>query len=312
MITVIILSYKSPDLKGALDSVFVQDYPEIQLIVVDDGTPDFDKSAIENYIAKLRRSNITDAQLLVNSENLGTVKSLNRGITQSLGEYVFLLAGDDQFASPVTLSSWVDAFKQTGALVMTSYRDVYDSQLKHWLMKAPSPKEVTLIENCSPKQLFETIGSVNFILGCCTAFNRQIFERYGLFDERYRLIEDHPMVLKLLREGVCIHFFHQVSVKYRSSGTSSPAQYNQLYANDVEAIFENEILPYTSNLVRATRQMGRWKTKRMRAAALQQRIRQSPNTKITIVVARLRYHMLYPIETLVSLITKCRAKFTRR
>jgi glycosyltransferase involved in cell wall biosynthesis len=53
LVTVNMLTYKKLDyLEAALNSVFVQDYQNIEIIISDDGSPNFYKEYIENIINK--------------------------------------------------------------------------------------------------------------------------------------------------------------------------------------------------------------------------------------------------------------------
>ena len=245
LITVIIPSYNSPDIYATLDSVLEQDYPKIQLILVDDGSLSFSKEDVEYHIKSNAKSNIEEVQVLVNPDNRGTVYTMNVGFSHSCGEYLFNLASDDCFYDPYVLSDWVDEFLKTGAHVITAYRAVYDDQLINFKKIEPNECDVQKIKTFQPKQLFEDLAGANYIFGCCTARSAECIEKYGLFDERYRLIEDHSMNLKLLRMGEKIHFYDRIVVKYREGGTSSPLQYNPIYEKDVNLILTEEVLPFT-------------------------------------------------------------------
>ena len=85
------------------------------------------------------------------------------------------------------------------------------------------------IKESEPEGLFRQMYGSNMIVGCCTAQSRELIDKYGMFDERYRIIEDYPRYLRLSREGVRIHFFDRVVVKYRMGGVSSQARFNEVY-----------------------------------------------------------------------------------
>ena len=50
VITVLTLSYNSPSLEAAVDSVLAQDYDNIQLIIIDDHSERFDEISLRGYI----------------------------------------------------------------------------------------------------------------------------------------------------------------------------------------------------------------------------------------------------------------------
>lgn len=259
LVSVIIPCYNSPDLQAAVRSVLSQDYPRIQLILVDDASDHFSKPDIEHMIRSFSKSNLEQFAILSNPENKGTVHTINRGISAAAGEIIVTLAGDDCFYDDRVLSDWVAAFGKSGAQVMTAYRAVYDQTLKKELYIAPTEAEVQMIRNLSPEELFERLAEYNFIFGCCTARTAESIRRYGAFDERYCLIEDHPMNLRLLRQGEPICFFERIVVKHRGGGASSPLQYNQVYEQDVDKILQHEVLPFTRYPRRMRRKYRLWK-----------------------------------------------------
>ena len=59
LISIIIVSYNNYKyIYNAIDSVLSQDYPNIELIISNDASPDFDKIAIEKYLKKNSKKNI--------------------------------------------------------------------------------------------------------------------------------------------------------------------------------------------------------------------------------------------------------------
>ena len=301
LISVIIPSYNSPDLWGTLESLAVQDYPHIQPVLVDDGSESFDTAAAEAFFRDHNRGNLEQIIVLQNPENRGTVHTMNRALSHCRGTYIFNLAGDDCFADPQVLSDWVEAFRQTGARVMTAYRSVWDQKLEHCIGTEPTAAQVRSLREKSPKQLFEELAEANFIFGSVTARTAQSFRQYGAYDEAYRLIEDHPAILKLLRQGEPIVFFDRVAVKCRTGGTSSAENYNEVYAQDVDRILTHEVLPYTVHPAAMKRAYARWKREQRilkKRAALYRRFGSGTPAKLMI---GLWYYSHHPIRVICKL-----------
>lgn len=98
LISISILTYRNYRyLYEALESVFSQDYSNIELIVSDDGSDNFPEDEIRTYIQKNKKNNIKN--VIVNHEkvNQGTVKHINKVIDLANGDYFAALAGDDVF-----------------------------------------------------------------------------------------------------------------------------------------------------------------------------------------------------------------------
>ena len=301
LISVIIPTYNSPDLWGTLESLTVQDYPHIQPVLVDDGSRVFDRSETEQFFHQHNHGNLEQITVLQNPENRGTVYTMNRALCQCRGEYIFNLAGDDRFADAQVLSDWVAAFRATGAQVMTGYRSIWDEQLEHCLGTEPTAAQVRDLREKSPRELFEDLAKANYVFGSATARTAESFRKYGAYDETYRLIEDHPAILKLLRLEEPIVFFDHTVVKCRIGGASSAVNYNETYARDVDRILTREVLPHTQNPSEMKRAYAQWKREQRilkKRAALFQRFGTGVAAKAAI---GLWYYSHHPIRVLCKL-----------
>ena len=301
LISVIIPSYYSPDLFATLKSVVTQDYPRIQPVVVDDGTEGFDPMEVGNWFSAQNRGNLEQIQVLQNPENRGTVFTMNRALKQCRGEYIFNLACDDEFCDEKVLSDWVAEFQKTGAQVMTAYRAVYDEKLEVCRGVEPQPQQVRDLEQKSPQALFEDLARANYVFGSCTARTAESFRKYGAYDEGYRLIEDHPAILSLLRQGERIGFFHRTVVKCRTGGTSSAENYNEAYAADVDRILTREVLPYTAHPRAMKRAYFQWKREQRILKKRAGLLKKHGKSRVNRAIIAVWYYMHHPIRILCKL-----------
>ena len=245
LITVITLSYQSPDLFRAIGSVMEQTYPRIEYFVIDDCSGNFSVEKTESFVSLKKRKNIERVQIIRNERNRGTVFSANLALRLARGEFVFFLAGDDEFHDSRVIEDWTEEFLSTGAKVITAYREVYDDKLEKKIVRLPDRMQVKAIRHAPPQKLFEKLAAENFIFGCCTAYQLSFIQSLGCFDPSYRLIEDWPFILKVLRQGEKICFFDRSVVKHRGGGTSSADRINDFYQNENRKIMEQESLPYS-------------------------------------------------------------------
>lgn len=99
LITIGIACYKSPDTVGrAVKSALEQDWPNIELLIVDDGSGD--------ETASVSREAIKDhdnARLLIHEQNKGFAGALNTIIREAKGEFLAIF-DDDDFSLPNRLS----------------------------------------------------------------------------------------------------------------------------------------------------------------------------------------------------------------
>lgn len=97
LISVIIPTYGgNQSLKRAIDSVLLQDYPRVEVVVVDDNPPEFEaRSLTEGIMADYR----CDSRVVYcrHECNKGGAAARNTGVRASKGEYIGLLDDDDRF-----------------------------------------------------------------------------------------------------------------------------------------------------------------------------------------------------------------------
>lgn len=259
LISVITLSYNSEYLMESIRSVLRQTYENIQYVIVDDGSKEFDEQEIIHYLDSHKGNNLREYSVLVNRQNQGTVKAFNRALRQSKGDYVFNLSADDLFYDPHVLEEWVSEFERRDSLCMMGQMAVYSQDLKTFKGMLPHPQEAQLLETGDTESIFEAMTRGNFIIGCSTARSRKVLEQYGYFDESYFLLEDYPYALRLLREKVCIDYWARPVVRYRQGGVSAPQNFNRIYERDSDLNFKKEILPYVRYPLKAVARYYYWK-----------------------------------------------------
>lgn len=89
LVTVLINNYNyGRFLRQAIDSALNQTYPNLEVVVVDDGSTDESRSIISSYGNRIKS---------VLKENEGQASSFNAGIATSQGEIICLLDADDFF-----------------------------------------------------------------------------------------------------------------------------------------------------------------------------------------------------------------------
>lgn len=247
LVSVIILTYNNFNyLEQSINSVLSQNYPNIEIIISDDCSKDFNKSSFENYLKDNIRKNIVDYKVIQNNKNLGIVKNFNNSLKISRGKYIVPLDCDDCFYDENVISLLVKEFLNTGANIITGYMDEYDQSLKKFLQRSPDKNKLKLFNNMD--ELFKELCRRNFIAGACTSFSRELFEKYGYLDESYTFLNDYPQFLKLVRLGERIYFIDATIIKYRLGGISTGKAINPAFEEDANLVLKKEILPYPEKI----------------------------------------------------------------
>jgi glycosyltransferase involved in cell wall biosynthesis len=96
--SVIIPAYNAAGFVGeAIDSVLAQDYPQVEIVVVNDGSKDNTLDVLRGYGDRIR---------IVDQANAGPPKARNAGLRAVRGEYIAFLDADDVW-SPCKLSAQI-------------------------------------------------------------------------------------------------------------------------------------------------------------------------------------------------------------
>lgn len=229
-ISCIIPTYKKFEyLKEALDSVFLQDYPKIELIVADDGSDNIDLNDINNYIKNNKKANIIDYKVITQKKNVGTVKNMNAAIKKCSGNIIIPLAADDKFYNEHVISLIVERFISTNACIIVCSRLKCSEDLQKKIRLIPHPKYIKYIEkkmNTALKQFHHVAlgNSMEFASGAAMYYTKDFFEKVNGYDERYILWEDGPFIAKSTRLGYKIETaYDMISIYYRDGGISSKA-----------------------------------------------------------------------------------------
>lgn len=259
MVTVITLSYQSKYLYETIDSVLNQTYEQIQYIISDDGSESFQTEEIKEYISHNHKGNICDLVVLHHKENMGTVKNLNQALTFVKGDLILYLSADDLFYDEEVIQDWVDFFSGGKFQIATALRAIYDRKTGEAQAVLPSRKQIQLLLHGKKEDIFDELVKANFIFHCNIVYTKQFMEEHLPYDERYRLIEDHPMNLRWVRMGMVFGFLDRISILYSCDGASSPLNLNQTYLKDVKKIYKNEVFPFTNHPAKNRFYYFRWK-----------------------------------------------------
>lgn len=232
LVTVAVLVYNNVQyIKDCVGSILEQNYPNIQLIISDDSSDDFNKDFVEEFIRKNNRGNVESVFIHTMEKNVGTCRNFNFALSHSKGKYVKFIAADDLFYDTDSLSRLVTAAENDTANVVIARAPNYDMYLERQEWIYPSDKHWAQMKRAAnnPKAFFGLMSQYCLISAPSVLFNCDFLNEMGGADERYRLIEDWPLWMRMLRTGKRFTFLDEPVVIYRSGGVSN-GEKNAAYA----------------------------------------------------------------------------------
>lgn len=244
LVSILIPAYQSGSmLICAVESVLRQDYPRIQLIVSDDGTPGFRQEKLLDAVRTCTEK--ISFRVLHVPENTGTVQNLNRALACADGEWVMLLAADDAMAGLDTVSALLYQVLASGREWLLARTAMCDGELNPSGKTVPTEPELKFLKQADAVELYRKLCYGCFLPSSGVLYRRELLEKMGGFDQRYKLIEDWPLFLKLTRQGLLPEIGQRIDILHREGGVSGKsAGQNRAYQQDLLAVIEQEILTH--------------------------------------------------------------------
>lgn len=254
LLTIIIITYRNGRyLFETIKSILEQEYHKIELIVAEDGAPDFSRTVVEEYIEHNKRQNLVSFTILSDGINRGTVKNINRALRIAQGNYIKLIAGDD------TLSGNDVCIEQIRVLESNDNKELVVGKVQQCDAELnpiddrrteKSNNALPMILKMSYPDSKKYIEQHNLfpITTQAICFKREFFDAGGAFDEDYVLIEDIPMVFRILKNLDKVVYIDKICVNHRGDvGVSSKLVFFDIakkkYYFDMLKIYEKEFEP---------------------------------------------------------------------
>jgi CRISPR system Cascade subunit CasB len=222
-------------LHECLESVLEQSYPDLELIAVDDCSPDAGGAIIDEFAARDAR-----VHALHLPENVGLGRARNAALKCASGDYLIFLDSDDTL-TPDALRAIADRIKETSEPDVL----VYDYARTYWSGEAARNQfaEHLTEKGPAPFRLDDRPGLLRVLMVVWNkAYRREFVEREGFtFPSGY--YEDTPWTYPALMSAETIATLDRVCVHYRQRrrgsilGTSSRKhfdifeQYDRVFAH---------------------------------------------------------------------------------
>ena len=224
LVSMVVPTYNQADYLGpCLDSIWFQDYPNLEIVVVNDCSTDHTRAVLEEFERSVAEdtvsfaSNFNEAtgeiertrhprypregrvlRILHNEQNMGSTRTYNRGFQAATGDYCTYIASDD-ICHPQMVSTLVAPLDADEADFVYSDMFVFDDAGR------------ILREFKLPDYSFEGSFGDWYLCGVSKIYRRALHDRLGWYNNDY-LGNDHELFLRFAMNGV--RFRHVAKTLY--------------------------------------------------------------------------------------------------
>jgi glycosyltransferase involved in cell wall biosynthesis len=237
-VSVIVPSFRHETFIGeALASIYKQSYADIELILVDDRSPDSTFELARQMLSTNEyRRRFTTIQCQRNERNLGAHNTINIGLSLATGDWLSIINSDDAY-HPERISRLLRHTEQTKSdLVFSGLSFLYGGQAPPWSDRLTMKRIMEAQENAwRYPSIRDALFAFNF---CATTgnmmFSRRVFESLGGFwDLKY--CHDWDYILRAA-EDFQIGFLPEKLYQYRLHGGNSFKQLDNVARKESEFV----------------------------------------------------------------------------
>lgn len=210
-----------------IESVLAQDYPNIEYIVINDGSVDNTANIIKQYEPKI---------IYLEQSNQGQSKSLNRGWCLSKGKYLTYLSADDKIL-PTAISKLVQLLENNKNAVVSFSDCNIINRNGHITHKSAG----------RPFNYAQLLVNQEVYIGPSPLFTRSLYNIIGGWQEHLRLAPDREFWLRAAAYGeflmhpecLTLYRIHDKSTSIKLSDLKAAEEYVSVIHN----LEKNNIIP---------------------------------------------------------------------
>ena len=239
LVSIIVVNYNGKHfLKDCLTSILHASYPNMEIILVDNGSNDGSVEFVKN--------NFPNVKTIVNDKNLGFAKANNIGYHFANGEYILFL-NNDTIVTKDFLTNLVKVLRSDSRIGACESK----------ILLLDDPKKIDCVGSyLTPSGFLYHLGwgkpdgydkiiQIFSAKGVCMLFKREVLEQIGLFDEDFfAYFEETDLCWRVWLTGYQILFVPTSVVYHKVGGTSSkmPKSFIQFHSS------KNKICSLIKNL----------------------------------------------------------------
>ena len=227
-VSLIVPTYNQAKYLGAcLDSIYFQDYDNLEIIVVNDYSTDETRGVLDSFVQSVSDEQVSYASnfnertneiertyhfrypqkgreliVLHNEENMGSTRTYNRGFQEASGKYCTYIASDD-FCHCNMISSMVDVLEREDVDFVYSQAFLIDDAGR--ILRKLEYGDYS----------FEACFANWYLMGVSKLYKLELHRKYGFYNNDF-LANDHECYQRFALEGVKFRYIPKVLYSIRA------------------------------------------------------------------------------------------------
>lgn len=224
-VSVLVISYNQERyISEAIESAVAQDYPDLEVVVSDDGSTD----RTPDIIRELQLRHPGRIVALCNAVNVGITRNCNQALRACSGNYIAFLGGDDVLL-PGKISAQMRWFQEDPSRVLCGHRtDVFYEDGS----RPPTPDREVCSEGTGPELIIRQGAP---FCGSAVMVKASAIPGYG-FDESIPIASDLLLWIDVLSAGGKFGYVDGVYARYRRHSNNISSRHFDML-KDIEKTF---------------------------------------------------------------------------
>ena len=207
-VSIVIATYNQIDhLKECIGSCLAQTYSNIEIVITDDASTDGTVDFLRQIKAKEKK-----IELVFSETNTGVTANFNRGVKAAKGDWVKVLAGDDRLRAN-SIACFLDSVRDRPESVFFADLVTFSDEVKS--TQVIKQNKQFFSQPLSRKR--QILREKNYPNAPGLFIKRTTLQAVGFFDERFEMMEDYPLWVRLVDAGYDLAHIARPLVEYRAN-----------------------------------------------------------------------------------------------
>ena len=225
LVSIVLPTYKRAHLLAqAIRSVLAQTYTNLELIIVDDNSPDDTAAVVQSF---------DDARIryVKNDPNLKLPRALNKGFSLARGDYLTWTSDDNLFAD--------NAIEKMVARLQAGACDFVYADYYLFAEQDAAGQPLDIHHDKLPDTVQLEKGNH---IGACFLYTRKVYEAIGDYDPELFLVEDYDYFIRVAQRFTLCHIPEPLYYFRRDDDTLYLSRFSEVKASDVLVRYKNGLL----------------------------------------------------------------------